>query len=102
MELEPPSYRPCPRTQRRRRIPRCSQHPKVVRPHRQAKARLPVPVWMMGSRKRLQRRLRPLLARLQVKGERRVAIVKVERNGRVSTEDEGTVVCPQAMSEAAI
>jgi len=29
------------------------------------------------------------------KGERRVAIVKVERNGRVSTDDVGTVVCPK-------
>jgi len=28
------------------------------------------------------------------KGERRVAVVAVERNGRVSTTDEGTVVCP--------
>jgi hypothetical protein len=28
-------------------------------------------------------------------GERRVAIVKIERNGKVSTRDEGTVVCPK-------
>jgi hypothetical protein len=28
------------------------------------------------------------------KGERRVAVVAIERNGRVSTKDEGTVVCP--------
>jgi hypothetical protein len=34
------------------------------------------------------------------KGERRVAIVKVERNGRVSTTDEGTVVCPVSGEDA--
>jgi len=34
------------------------------------------------------------------KGERRVAVVAIERNGRVSTKDEGTVVCPVDGEEA--
>lgn len=33
-------------------------------------------------------------------GQRRVAIVSIERNGRVSTTDEGTVVCPVDGGEA--